>query len=80
MVQLVNTPGGVLGGEVGDDAEIPLETGDVRAAANRVLKDNVREHLYAPFCSVAVAVVVVVVAFVLLAFVFGLWCASKTIQ
>ena len=54
LVQLVNTPGGVLGGETGDDAEIPLEILDVRAAANKVLKDNIREHLYAPLFSLAV--------------------------
>ena len=70
VVKLVNTPGGVIGGETGDDAEIPLETADVRAAANEVLTANIREHLYAPFCSVAVAVIaVVVVAVVLLVFV-----------
>ena len=47
MVTLVNTTGGALGGEVADDFEISLEASEARSSANKVLKKNVREHLYA---------------------------------
>ena len=50
MISLVNSPGGVYGGDVGADAEIPVGTPEAREAANKVLKDEIREHVYAPLC------------------------------
>ena len=45
LVLLVTTPGGALGGEVGEDMEISFSTEAARTAAVLVLLKNVLEHL-----------------------------------
>ena len=44
MVTLITTPGGCLGGGIGDDVEISLTALNDRKEANAILKKNVLEH------------------------------------
>ena len=49
LADLIRSPGGVLGGDCGPDAEVHVNTARFRAAANALVEQLIAEHLCVPF-------------------------------